>query len=513
MRTAAINGALRNAVLAALAAAAVNGAMIAAFTGRAIVGLGILGGALCSACLLLSGNPRLFCLWGMLLAAPLDLSKRFVIIAHMGGASAFRIELVDFFMAGLLLFLLQDLVRGYRRGVRFSGVAVYWVLLMLLGVGTVVVGPFRTLAAQEVFRMAKCLVLFLIVINEVVRVRQFQHVLLALLAGVLLEAALGLAQYAFNLRLGLQALGEAQERTIEALSEATLQGGAPVYRVGALIGHANLLAAYLALLLPIGVAVLFARIRLPAKILCGAAVVLGEMVLVATLSRSGWIAFGAALAGVLALTFLHPRMRRRYTVARGALIAAALVVAVVFSGPITARLYRSDPGAVQVRWEWLGTAWKMIQEKPVLGFGLNSYVFRQAPYTRYGSPAGLQDKYGDDWPAVHNVYALTWAEQGTVGLLIYVAMHAHIIAIGLRNLRVRNDVLYAVNIGCLCGVGAILIDSLASFFVRVDGCARVYWIVIGTIVAVDYWRRANEPASRARDLDEHSLPWSTCPET
>lgn len=495
MRADAIKVNAVNLGLALLLAAATSTALIVTFTARKVFGLTILAGALGIGSLVVSGNPRLFCLWGLLISAPLDLSKRFMVIAHMGGASAFRIELVDFFLAGLVFFILRDLARGYRTTLRYSGFTVLWGLLIVLGTLTLIVGPYRTSAAHEVFRMIKILVLFVVIINEVVRVRQFNHVLLALMVGVAAQGVIALVQYTVGARLGLQVLGEAPEETVEALAQTTLVGGEPVYRVGALIGHANLLSAYLALLLPIGIAMLFSRIRLSAKILCGAALLVGQAALIATLSRSGWLSFGVALVAVLLLTFLHRRMRKRYLVARAVLISAVVVLALVFSGPILMRLLRSDPGAWSFRLEWLHVAWKMFLDKPIFGFGLNSFVFFMAPYTTYGSIGNLQQTFGANWPVVHNVYALVGVEQGIIGLAIFLALHVYIIVTGVRNLRVRNDVLYALNIGCLCGVGAVMIDGLASFFIRVPDCARVYWIAVAIIFAIHYWRRANELAA------------------
>src|SRR5262245_37427494 len=64
---------------------------------------GVVGGLACMVAAYLSGNPRLFCLWGLNLTLPFDLSKRFgPIIAKMGGETAFRVELSDPFLFALL---------------------------------------------------------------------------------------------------------------------------------------------------------------------------------------------------------------------------------------------------------------------------------------------------------------------------------------------------------------------------------------------------------------------------
>lgn len=492
MRESELKLGLWSTILAIGLAGAAALLMLIGLNSRMLVGGTMVAGVLGVAALVLSGNPRLFCLWGLVLAAPLELSKRFVIKPHMGGESAFRIELVDFFIFALLFFILRDVARGARHGLRLPGFLIWWGMLAGLGVLTIALGPLRTPPAHEVFRMIKVALLIIVVANEVVRAQQFRHVAAALLAGVALESCLALVQYAFGARLGLEALGEADQKTLEALAEATLRAGEKVHRVGGLIGHANLLAAYLALLLPLGIALLFCKLRAHWKFLCAAAVLLGEAALIVTLSRSGWISFVAAGASVIILSCFHARMRRRYVVARIGIVVASVLIGAILFAPISTRLFKSDPGAVEVRIEWLGTAWKMIQTRPILGFGLNTYVFEQAPYTKEGSNEGLYERYGEYWPVVHNVYAITWSEQGTVGFVIFLAMHAHFLYIGIRNLKVRDDFLFAVNAGSICGIGAIMIDGMASFFLREPDCARQFWISVGLVYAVHYWRRLNE---------------------
>ena len=50
------------------------------------------------------------------------------------------------------------------------------------------------------------------------------------------------------------------------------------------------------------------------------------------------------------------------------------LVATALSGPILQRLFQSDPGAVEARFHLAETAWKMIQDRPVLGGNNSSEV-------------------------------------------------------------------------------------------------------------------------------------------
>jgi putative inorganic carbon (hco3(-)) transporter len=445
----------------------------------------------------LIGNLRLACLYLVITFAALGLRASFFRVPHMGGAGAMFIDLVDPFMFLLLYFQMRDLIRAHVRSYRFPPAAAFWAGMIVLGIGTVIFGPLRTTAANEVVRMIKLLLLALVVLNEVVRRRQFQHVIVAITIGIILQSSVALAQYLMGEQLGLQFLGEATNEDIEALSTATLVTGNFVYRPDGLLGHANLLAGYLALYMPMAIALLLTPAPRRLKVLLTVALLVGQPALVLTLSRTGWIEYAVAFVLVLVLGALHPVARRRFLAARSLIIAGSIVGALVLSPPILQRLLESDPTAVEVRLEWLQTAWAMIEDNPVFGVGLNNYVYAQLPYGKDKTPAEMTDRYGPLWPAVHSSWALAWAEQGTIAFILWIAVHVNVIAVAVRNLRIRDPMMHALGAGLFAGFVAIMIDGLTSFFIRTEAPGRLYWIAVALILAIGYWRRANEQSASA----------------
>jgi O-antigen ligase len=469
-------------------------ASIALFTGKLTIVVLIVGTLAVAVSLALAGNPRLYSLWGLILTAPMDMDVSFNVIPHMGGAAAYTIDLVDFFLVPLTLFLLRDFASGYRRHFRWSGFTVFWGALILLGLVSVALGPYRHVPLQEVVRMLKLLLLFLVFINEVVRVRQFKHVFAALMVGVALQCAVGLVQYLFDINLGAQALGEATAADTQYTSRATYLEDEFTYRVGALLGHPNLLAIYLAMILPIGIAMMFTRLSVLVKAIIGALVLVGILVLILTLSRSGWISFSIASVALLALSFLHPKARKRFIFARVGIISFGAVVAVALSGPIIKRIVDSDPGALEFRWEWMELAWRMIKANPTLGVGLNTFIFEMPPYSDYGTLGALVERFGPEQylPVVHNIYLLVWSEQGTVGFILFMALNIYLFVLAWRNTKAYYDEhLYMINIGCFAGMLALAADGMVSFFIRNDACGRVFVLVAGLVVGIYYWRLAN----------------------
>ena len=466
--------------------------IVGIFLAKPAIIVAVIGGAFFALLFSFSGNPRLFCLWGLFITAPIDLDISFMVIAHMGGAGAFTIDLVDFFLAPLVLFLARDFYRGHRHQFRLSRVTLFWGLLILLGIYAIVIGPLRTVSAHEVFRMLKLLVLFLVVINEVVRIRQIKQMIAALMVGVALQCVIGLIQYIFDANLGAQIIGEQTQDLAEWTSKATYLEAEFTYRIGALLGHPNLLGAYLALLLPLGIAMLFTRISPYAKIPLTITVMMGLVVLILTLSRAGWISFAFAFVVMLVFSFLHPAARPKFLFGRVAMIGGMVSVAMLLAGPILKRLFQSDPGAVNFRFDWMLVAWEMVKAKPILGFGLNTFVFHAPPYSPFGTPHAVMDAFAGDLPVVHNIFLIVWSEQGTVGLLIFLAMHAYLVMLAWRNAKhFKPDVLYMANAGCIAGILAILVDGLASFFIRNDAPARAFFLVVGLLVAIYYWHRDN----------------------
>ncbi|GAB6194946.1 O-antigen ligase family protein [Lysobacter xanthus] len=459
---------------------------IVLFSGSSLYALTMVAATASPLVLYTSRNPRLFFLVGTVFTAGLGLSINFMRVTHIGGAPSYSVDLMDFFLAPLVVFLIRDFAKGYRRDFRFSSISVWWAGLIALGVVSVILGPYRQFAAFEVVRMLKCWLLFLVIVNECVREKHFHYVVAGLAAGVALNVLVALTQFMLKRDLGLQALGEpSPEATLGANYGVYL--GAGTYRVGALMGHPNLFAAYLALVLPIFIGLLFTGYKGANKVLLSLVSLGGAAALVLTLSRSGWAGFALAMLLLIVVVFIHPALRTRFAALKLAMVSGIGVCALAAAGPIIRRITSSDPGALDFRAEWVHIAWTMVQDKPILGFGLNTFSYHIVGYTK-DSVSTLIDRFGDVWPVVHNIYMLTWAEQGSVGLLLFLALHVNLMWIAFQNSRrMLSDKVFMTSIGAACGVAAIMLDGFASFFTRVPASGRVFWIVVGLIVAAKYW--------------------------
>ena len=447
----------------------------------------------------LSGNPRLIMLWALIFTAPLSLAVKFVVIPHMGGASAFQFDVSDAFLLALLAFQARDRLRGYLPETRVPATLWWWMLLILAGTQSLIVGPWRMLAAQQLFEMAKEGLLFFVIVNELVRVKGIVQMVTALACLVILLALVAFGEFIHHGPLGLEFLGEATKEDAELTNLATyLNRNAGIYRTGSLLGHPNLLSAFLAMTLPIIVGALLSSIDLPRRLLFGVAIAMGGVALLLTLSRTGWLSMGLAMILMLMLASLHPKVRGRHVRLRLTMITA-LGLGVVGALPmIIKRFTQSDPGALNFRYEWMTVAIDFVQRSPIFGVGLNTFVYHLPGNTKYGDVTGLNEHFGQLWPIVHNIYLIIWSEQGTIGLVFFVGMYLSLLWAGMRSLRNPLDErLFMIGAGCLAGICATMLDGLSSFFLRNSQCARSFWIVAGLLVAVCYWNRVNGPARRA----------------
>jgi putative inorganic carbon (hco3(-)) transporter len=454
-----------------------------------------------------SRNPRLFFLVGMVFTAPLGLSINLRPHAHMGGAHALSINLMDFFLVPALVFLARDFYLGYRRDFRISSISFWWLGLTALGVLSMIINPFRELAGLEVVRMLKCWLLFLVIINECVREKHFRYVVGALGANAAVNIVVAFMQYFLGRTLGLQPLGEGSDLSALGANLGVYAAPTELFRVMGLAGHANLFSAYLAMLLPIFISQLFTDYRLSVKLLFAALSATGVVCLGLTLSRSGWLSFAMSGGCLMIALFALPDLRKRYLLMKVSMIGAATAILVAGSGMILRRFLESDPGAFDFRVEWVGIAWRMVQAKPVLGLGLNSFIYNLQDYAPYSVPK-LYDLFGEVFPVVHNTYMLVWAEQGTIGLLLFLAMHVNLLRIAVLNLRYRglNERIYLIGIASACGILGIMVDYLSSFFIRVQPFGRVYWIVAGLLVATHYWNLNNSAALQQSEQGEGPGP-------
>lgn len=237
------------------------------------------------------------------------------------------------------------------------------------------------------------------------------------------------------------------------------------------------LAAYFMVVLPI---VALARWEGTWSRLWQGAVALAAIsCLVRTDSQGAWLGVAAAVLVAALLT----RWGRR-------IVLASACVAIV-AGGITWRhegwsgLSRYADIGIRDRWYMWQAAWGMIQDHPIVGQGLNTFM---ANYMDYWVGGERQPRYA------HNCFLQTAAETGLVGLATFLALLAAVAWLWLWALhRSRDAWQRALLTGMGAGAAAFLVQAFFDTNLYALRQATLFWTLIGLIVGL-----ASEAVSHER---------------
>jgi O-antigen ligase len=288
--------------------------------------------------------------------------------------------------------------------------------------------------------------------------------------GALVSLAVGLADN------GLQA----SQNAFESSASTRLSGGAgdPNYLAAGLVPAMALAGALAA-----GTA---GALRRFGAVLAVAALAAG---LAATQSRGGLIALGVALVVGMALA----RGRRAHVLGIALAVVAAASAFFAVSPAALDRLTNFDGGGTG-RTELWTVGWRMVQQRPLLGVGLDNFQDRAGDFVR--QPGSLQFvRLIVDQPHVtHNVYLQQWAETGIVGLVLLLVIPAGAVSAALaagRRFERQGETAMAVLARALVAAQASMLA--ASFFIS-NGTDKRMWFLLGLgpgLLAVAHRRDAS----------------------
>lgn len=209
--------------------------------------------------------------------------------------------------------------------------------------------------------------------------------------------------------------------------------------------------------------------------------------LIWTHSRGALLGFSA---GLVLLLLVYGRTRGVWIKAGfGLTVFAALLLAQ--KGHLLQVLSFSDIGSRErvVMWQ---VAWRMIQAKPVMGVGLNTFMFNYASYA--GNP--------NDWPAyAHNCFLQVAAETGVFGLLAFCAFLVCWFAVCWRSLKsvssghLPEDV--SLLAGAVAGVVGFLVQSAFDTNLYVLRQATLFWTLAGVALGASCAAVRTSPSSHA----------------
>jgi putative inorganic carbon (HCO3(-)) transporter len=435
------------------------------------VSLVLLAAPLTVGVLLVKEAPRLLL---ALLVLCLSFSARFRFgnAEFYPGAEA-SLAALDFPLLGLLFLWLVELCLSKRRSrVRITTMAVAFLLYAIAHVPSLVLAPDPGLALLELIRLFKMAILILVIVHYVQSRTNLAIVLGTLFASAILQGVLAAGQWLSGSTLGLGFLGERE--TFWVIASGTTSFG----RAGGTLGHANALAIFFEMVVPLALAIYLSRTRGWLRLLSLGALGAGSVGLVLTFSRAGWGALVIGLACVVLMTFFVPGRQRRMALRYAPLVLAFVaILGFAFRDAILERLALYGSSSWLVRTGTYQVGWNMIESNPIWGVGANNYLVVSTDYL----PMDMASVFAST--PVHNILLLTTAEMGLVGLVAFLLVILSI-ARRVRNLvRANIHPFSPIAIGIGAGIAAFLAHAMLDWLFRYDPIYTLFWFNVGLLIA------------------------------
>jgi len=244
------------------------------------------------------------------------------------------------------------------------------------------------------------------------------------------------------------------------------------------------------MLLPISIVVLWMDLPVWIKRLSLAATGFGIVALVLTYSRGGW------LAAVVACLLVAGVAVRRGDVPGGRVAAAGVVVLLLlvpFHGNIEARISGQTQGGAysqNARLPLIHLAWKIIQDRPLLGVGANNFA---PAVSRYAGP-----EFSGAWlRSVHSLYFLAWAEAGFGALLALLWFLGSSLRRGWKAIA-RAGPMAPLTLGLTASILSAMVTMGVERFIQ-RPLLELLWLVAALLVAIEALGRSTELDSTASE--------------
>lgn len=280
-----------------------------------------------------------------------------------------------------------------------------------------------------------------------------------------------------------------------------------------MFGDHQLFGSCLMALLPIAAAVAVSEKNAARQLFARAATVLAAAGLMIAHSRSAWIGGAAALtllsgAAIVSMvrkhrSHLHVRMSE--AVAPVAVLVIALAVFMFLwpqSSSILGRATTLSSVSTDSTWATRQAGWQdtipMIKHAPFFGNGLGLF-----PYMHYVSGIGQSVTAVHMHPSLtdqaHNLYLQTAADLGIVGLLVFLAIPATLLTLGVRRAMNMDDgIRRTLLMGAMAATVGCLVDGLASPSWQIGSVSLFFWLLLGIVATT---AQPNAKRERSAVLD------------
>lgn len=138
------------------------------------------------------------------------------------------------------------------------------------------------------------------------------------------------------------------------------------------------------------------------------------------------------------------------------------------------------------RWK---SAWKMFQERPLLGFGPGTYQFQYSPYQELKDKTVISTNFGTAGNA-HSEYLMYLSETGIFGFLLFLFQCIYLLFLSFRIIHHTTDPhTRYIGIGLLLAIGGYLVHALVNSFLETDKIGLVFYFAMAGVVGMSMGKR------------------------
>lgn len=240
-------------------------------------------------------------------------------------------------------------------------------------------------------------------------------------------------------------------------------------RTSATLANPNVLASYLAMMIPIVFSLLLYESKRGKKTLLTFSLITMVICLVFTHSRAGWLALVGAMSFLL---LIEKKKRLAVGLTLVIVVAASLLIP-----SVNARLRTIfDLIVNKERIYGAKSALQMIKDYPLTGIGINTFYH---VYPQYQLPEAREHLVH-----AHNIFLQIGAEIGLFGLVTLLWLLIRVFKIGWETLRrTKNNYLQALTIGLLASLIAFLIDQEFDSTWWVGRLFIFFWVLLAVLLA------------------------------
>lgn len=374
--------------------------------------------------------------------------------------ASFSSAAVEIFTGLLILsFLIK---RGLSKERTKTFLDVPLALLIIISLLSIVNSVRIASSIQGIFKLLKYGFLIVIIASELKDKEHLKKVIYSALFGLLLSSLDGIYQFIFG---------------VDFFRHKPFDMVIGLKRLKAAFPHTNIFAGYLALFVPVGLAVFRYNSKGKLRIYLGLVLAASLFCLIFTFSRSA--VFGVWLV-VLIIAFIK----------KDKLLAVFLIGSVLiapFLLPKSIHNWAKETKSVgemllnSTRFTLYETSFNMMKHHPIVGVGVNTYSLNYQKYKLHDTSEETADT---SWYA-HNSFLQMASEIGIFGFLIFLYLLFKLSGRWLAFYRKAQDsFLQTASLGMIMGILAFLVHGLTETNLYYPKIAILFWFEVALLTGL-----------------------------